>query len=97
MTKYLEHNKFKEAARLLTEADCVFIGAGAGLSAAAGVNYGDEKVFAKLFAPLLKKGFRRQYELIGFNQWTEEEKWAYWATHVNYVRYEYPVSTVYTD
>jgi NAD-dependent SIR2 family protein deacetylase len=45
----------------------------------------------------LERGFRRQFELIGFRDWTEEEKWGYWATHVNYVRFEYPPNPVYLN
>jgi NAD-dependent SIR2 family protein deacetylase len=36
-----------------------------------------------------------QYEFIGFEDWTNEEKWAYWATHINYVFYEFPPSPIY--
>lgn len=96
MKELSEQSKWQKALEALREADCVLIGAGSGLSAAAGVSYGDTETFARLFKPLLKKGFRRQYELIGFHDWTEGEKWGYWATHVNYVRFEYPVSPVYT-
>ena len=91
---------FKENIKSITEcinkADRILIGAGAGLSAAAGIDYGDTRTFATLFPQLVKKGFRRQYELIGYNSWSEEDKWAYWATHVNYVRFEFPPSPLYT-
>jgi len=79
----------------IRRADCVLIGAGAGLSAAAGLDYGDTRIFATLFPQLVKKGFRRQYELIGYNSWSEEESWAYWSTHVNYVRFTFPPSPLY--
>jgi NAD-dependent SIR2 family protein deacetylase len=82
-------------AEYIRKADHVLIGAGAGLSAAAGIDYGDTQIFAKLFPQLVKKGFRRQYELIGYNPWSEGEKWAYWATHVNYVRFQFPPSQLY--
>ncbi len=96
MSANSESEQYRAAIAALEEADSVLIGAGAGLSAAAGVSYGDTEVFTRLFKPLMKRGFRRQYELIGFNDWTEEEKWGYWATHVNYVRFEYPAGPVYT-
>ncbi|MFC5470922.1 hypothetical protein ACFPPD_19735 [Cohnella suwonensis] len=84
------------AAEAIRTADCILVSAGAGLSAAAGYSYGNQDTFSRLFKPLMKKGFTRQYELIGFMDWTEEEKWAYWATHVNYIRFEAPESPVYT-
>jgi NAD-dependent SIR2 family protein deacetylase len=80
---------------LIRKADCILIGAGAGLSAAAGIDYSDTKTFAALFPKLLEKGFRRQYEMIGYHAWSEQEEWAYWATHVNYVRFQYPPSPLY--
>lgn len=82
------HEKIKQT-------DCILIGAGAGLSAAAGIDYGDTETFKRLFAPLVEQGFTRQYELIGFDNWTEEEKWAYWSIHVNHVRFQYPPSPMY--
>lgn len=96
MSGYSEIDNIQAAVDAIQSADCVLIGAGAGLSAAAGYSYGDKATFARLFKPLMKKGFQRQYELIGFNDWTEQEKWAYWATHVNYIRFESPVSSVYS-
>ncbi len=71
----------------LAESECVLIGAGAGLSAAAGIDYTDQKTFARLFPALVRKGFRAQYQLIGFEDWAPAEKWGYWATHVNHVRF----------
>ncbi|MBY8913923.1 hypothetical protein KY305_14360 [Bacillus sp. YC2] len=94
-TSVFSEEKVEKIIGQLQQADCVLIGAGAGLSASAGIDYGDTKIFERLFTPLMKKGFRRQYELIGYNDWMEEEKWAYWATHVNYVRFEFPPSPVY--
>jgi NAD-dependent SIR2 family protein deacetylase len=86
----------KRIAECIRKADKVLIGAGAGLSAAAGIDYSDTRTFAALFPQLVKKGIRRQYELIGYNAWSEEEEWAYWATHVNYVRFQFPPSPLYT-
>lgn len=53
------------------------------------------QTFAKLFPQMVGKGFRRQYELIGYDDWSEEEEWAYWTTHVNYVRFQFPPSSLY--
>ena len=73
----------------------VLIGGGAGLSASAGIDYTDSGTFSKLFPRWFEKGYRMQYEFIGFENWTEGERWAYWATHVNHVFYEFPPSPVY--
>jgi NAD-dependent SIR2 family protein deacetylase len=73
----------------------VLIGGGAGLSASAGIDYTDRDTFSKLFPRWVEKGFRMQYEFIGFEKWTEGERWAYWATHMNYVFFEFPPSPEY--
>ena len=76
------------------EAEFVLIGAGAGLSAAAGIDYTDTAAFARAFPVLARRGFRARYQLIGNADWSPEQHWAYWATHVNDVRFgprEHPV------
>lgn len=75
----------------------VLIGAGAGLSAAAGVDYADEVSFARLFPALVRKGFRARYELIGYDDWTPAEHWGYWATHVHDVRFMEREAPVYSQ
>jgi NAD-dependent SIR2 family protein deacetylase len=86
-----EHAAIESAAGQLWQwlrgCDRVLIGAGAGLSAAAGIDYTDVDSFARLFPALVRRGFRARYELIGFDDWTPAEKWGYWATHVNDVRF----------
>ena len=70
--------------KLIEQADCILIGAGAGLSASAGINYaGDE--FEKEFAPFIKKyGFTDLYTASFYEFETEEEKWAYFAKHIKF-------------
>lgn len=36
-----------------------------------------------------------QYEFVGVHGWEEQAKWAYWATHLNYVFYQFPPSPLY--
>lgn len=84
-----------EARTWLDASTHVLIGAGAGLSAVAGVDYTDEVSFARLFPALMHKGFRARYELIGYDDWTPAEHWGYWATHVHDVRFTERQAFVY--
>lgn len=70
--------------KLIEQADCILIGAGAGLSTSAGIDYaGDE--FKKEFAPFIKKyGFTDLYTASFYEFETEEEKWAYFAKHIKF-------------
>lgn len=85
----------EKIARYLIESERVLIGAGAGLSAAAGIDYTDSETFVRLFPVWAKRGYKMQYQFVGVDEWKEPEKWAYWATHVNYVFYEFPPSPLY--
>ena len=78
-------------------ADRVLIGAGAGLSASAGLSYFDTEAFKKYFPVMVREGFNCQYELVGRrdNEWTPGRKWAYWATHILYVRETVPPLPLY--
>ena len=65
----------------------LLIGAGAGLSAAAGLDYSGP-AFRREFADYIQEyGFQDLYSS-GFYEFpTEEERWARWARHINYTRY----------
>ncbi|MCC7043941.1 MAG: NAD-dependent protein deacetylase of SIR2 family [Acidobacteria bacterium] len=69
------------------DADRVLIGAGAGLSADAGVDYTDEAAFARTFPSLVKRGLRAPYQMIGHSGLPTEVFWGYWLTHVDEVRF----------
>lgn len=81
----------------LKNADAVVIGAGAGLSAAAGYDYSGER-FDKYFADFKAKyGFRDMYSG-GFYPFASlEEQWAYWSRYVYINRYTDAPKTVYKD
>jgi NAD-dependent SIR2 family protein deacetylase len=81
--------------RTIRRSERVLIGAGAGLSAAAGIDYTDTVTFARVFAKWAERGHRMQYEFVGFDDWAEPAKWAYWATHLNHVFYQFPPSPLY--
>lgn len=77
--------KIQQCADVIEEAEAVLIGAGAGLSAAAGINYTDKKIFVELFPAWVKKGFTMQYELMGYTGWSQAEQWGYFTVHLGYV------------
>ena len=72
------------AARLLSEADAIVIGAGAGLSAAAGLTYGGRR-FTDHFGEFIEKYgtmYMKDMYSAGFYPFpTEEAKWGYWSKH----------------
>ncbi|MBQ9517768.1 MAG: Sir2 silent information regulator family NAD-dependent deacetylase [Eubacterium sp.] len=80
-------NKIKELKQAIAEAECVFIGAGAGLSTAAGLTYSGER-FDKYFSD-----FRDKYGITdiysgGFYPFdTQEKYWAWWSRHIYVNRY----------
>ena len=76
----------------MDESDKILVGAGAGLSAAAGLSYMDQEAFKKHYPEMAQRGFHFAYELVGRgdDEWTAGRKWAYWATHINYVRNIFP-------
>ena len=82
-------------ARAIRRSERVLIGAGAGLSAAAGIDYTDTVTFARVFPKWAERGHRMQYEFVGVHDWEEPAKWAYWATHLNHVFYQFPPSPLY--
>ncbi|RKH29135.1 NAD-dependent protein deacetylase of SIR2 family [Corallococcus praedator] len=77
----------EQARRWIHESERVLIGAGAGMSAAAGIDYGDTATFARLFPAFVRRGFRAQYQLIGHTGLTPAQHWGYWSTHVKHVAF----------
>lgn len=71
----------------LAEADAVVVGAGAGLSTAAGFTYGGER-FARYFSDFAARyGFQEMYAGGFFPYKTLEEHWAYWSRYIFVNRY----------
>ena len=72
---------------LINESDAIVIGAGAGLSAAAGFEYGGQ-FFKAHFPDMVKLGYEEMYSA-GFHHFSaSEEKWGYWCRHIYYCRYQ---------
>ena len=83
--------------KTLREADAVVVGAGAGLSTAAGFTYSGER-FLQHFADFIGKyGFTDMYSAGFYPFPTEEEKWAYWSRHIYYNRYVPAPKPVYDN
>lgn len=79
----------------LKTADAVLIGAGAGLSEAAGLEYAGE-AFRREFADYIAKyGFTDLYSSGFYPFPTEEERWARWARHVDFMALRPPAMPLY--
>jgi len=80
-----------ETARLrqaVEDADAIVVGAGAGLSTAAGFTYSGER-FENLFSDFIQKyGIRDMYSGGFYPFPTPEETWAWWSRHIWCNRYE---------
>ena len=75
-----------ELAALLKNADAVVVGAGSGLSAAAGLMYSGERFTANFREFIERYGLRDMYSAGFYPFPTQEEKWAYWSRHIYYNR-----------
>ena len=79
----------------IQQADAVVIGAGAGLSTAAGFTYSGER-FEKYFADFGEKyGFSDMYSGGFYDYDTLEEYWAYWSRYIYVNRYMDPPIDLY--
>lgn len=79
----------------IERADAIVIGAGAGLSAAAGFSYSGERFF-RHFADFHEKYKFTDMYSGGFYPFdTAEEYWAYWSRHIMINRYQNPPKPVY--
>ncbi|MBR0036046.1 MAG: Sir2 silent information regulator family NAD-dependent deacetylase [Bacteroidales bacterium] len=81
------YNRLELTLQWLDEADYVIIGAGAGLSAAAGLEYSGP-AFEREFAEWIRRyGITDLYSSSFYPFKTEEERWAYWARHIWFARF----------
>ncbi len=86
--------RLKEA---LETADAVVIGAGAGLSAAAGFTYTGERFYQYFSDFAAKYGFRDMYSGGFYPYATLEEYWAYWSRYIYINRYMDAPKPVYNE
>lgn len=89
--------QIEQLSKALNQADAVLIGAGAGLSTAAGFTYSGER-FERYFADFAQKyGIRDMYSGGFYPFDTPEETWAWWSRHIFVNRYDVSAGKPYLD
>ena len=87
--------RLDKAYEAIKNADYILIGAGAGFSTAAGIEYTGER-FERYFKDFIEKYHFTDMYSSGFYPFkTSEEKWAYWALHIFANRYDVGKTDVY--
>ncbi|ETK74629.1 hypothetical protein F441_19006 [Phytophthora nicotianae CJ01A1] len=77
--------------RAVQDADYLLVAAGAGLSAAAGLDYTSEAVMKK-FHPDVRKiipSFRVMYSSIGYTKWDDALMWGYLFKQISFARFDW--------
>ncbi len=99
-TEAVIQNTSEQIERLRNEidtADAVIVGAGAGMSASAGMAYDGER-FEKYFSDFRQKyGITDMYSGGFYPYDTLEEYWAWWSRHILVNRYESGIGKPYSD
>ena len=72
----------------IAEADCIIIGAGSGLSSAAGIDYAGADFRCEFKEWITRYGITDLYSSSFYPFETEEERWACWAKHIWFARYQ---------
>lgn len=79
----------------LKDAECVIVGGGSGLSAAAGLVYSGERFKANFPDFIARYGMTDMYSAGFYPFASEEEKWAYWSRHILVNRWQPPALPLY--
>ncbi|MBI4857470.1 MAG: Sir2 silent information regulator family NAD-dependent deacetylase [Acetobacterium woodii] len=89
--------RINAARATIANSEAILIGGGAGLSAAAGLDYGGKR-FTDNFADFIEKyGITDMYSGSFYPFETEAESWAHWARHINVNRYAMPATPLYRE
>lgn len=89
--------RLNNALTLIRDADYILIGAGAGFSTAAGIEYFGRR-FTDNFGDFIEKYNLTDMYSAGFYPYkTQEEKWAYWVRHVYLNRYQVGKTKLYSQ
>lgn len=89
--------RITQARERLEGADAVLVGAGAGLSAAAGLDYSGPGFRHEFADYIARYGFPDLYTSSFHEFPTEEERWARWARHIDYIRFRPGAMPLYTE
>ena len=90
-----EAERIARLQQAINEADAVIIGAGAGLSTAAGLTYSGERFERYFYDFAAQYGIQDMYSG-GFYPFPDAEtRWAWWARHIYFNRYIAPPKPVY--
>ena len=90
-------DKIEKLKNLLENAEAIVIGAGAGLSTAAGFTYSGKRFHENFHDFEMKYNFRDMYSGGFYPYPTLEEYWAYWSRYIFVNRYSDPPKPVYDE
>ena len=98
--KEMYEDQIDRTVEYIRNADCIIIGAGAGASTAAGIQYGGKR-FTDNFAEFIEKyggHYMTDMYAAGFYPYpSEEAKWGYWSKHALMNRFEPPALLLYKE
>lgn len=90
-------NQCLKIKKIISESDCIVVGAGAGFSASGGLDY-SPLTFKKLYPELVLKYNMTDWYTSSFYDFDDEaERWCYWAKHVDYSFIKPKQFSVYKD
>lgn len=91
------NQRIEKAQAAINSAKYIVIGAGSGLSTAAGLDYSGKR-FHDNFKPFIEKyRFTDLYTSSFYPFKAQEERWAYWAKHISFIRYETDATELYAN
>lgn len=90
-------NNIKNLKKAIENTDAIVIGAGAGLSTSAGLEYSGKRFFDNFSDFADKYGLQDMYSAGFYPFETLEEYWAYWSRHIMLNRYQPDIGNTYTD
>lgn len=90
-------DSLKKLKEQIKNADAIIIGAGAGLSTSAGLEYGGKRFYDHFSDFAEKYGLQDMYSAGFYPFETLEEYWGYWSRHIYLNRYQAIPNRVYAD
>lgn len=81
----------------LFDCEYVLVGAGAGLSAAAGISFANEAVFRADYPALWAQGVQSDYQTFSYKEWLPGQQWGYLARHIKTMVLDMPGLPLYLD